>query len=425
MGVREPIIILSYFFPPCNLTPSERIYSWAKYLKKGNYYPIIITRNWDKPVKNSTTDMYQSSGSEIIIQKHEDYEVHYLPYSSCLKDKLFIKFDGTKWYIIYLVFTFFFNFFKHLFLSINPTYKFIDYTVGIIQLNSCKKMIVSAGPFELFGYAHKIWQRTKIKWIADYRDDWTTSELNKSNFFKSILNKIDSYFEKKWVKSASSFTTVSDHYVAKISKLIEKKGDMMTNGFMPENYSNEYPLFDEFTITYVGSIYPTQPIELFLEAIKTYINTQETPPKLKVIFVGIKDEPPLISRILSNIKGYEHYVKFTSRIPKKEAIEIQSRSHMLLVCAHTSLKGVPGSKLYEYIALKKPILIFPSDKDIIERTLNETGQGLICEKKEDLLLYLNEYITNYHLKNIVNHDKINSYSREKLVDILIHALQAV
>lgn len=422
MVKRDPIVILSYFFPPCNLTPSERIYSWAKYLKKGNYYPIIITRNWDTPIKNSTTDVFKNSGTEILIKKYEDYEVHYLPYKGSLKDRLFIQFDGTKFYLIYLIFTFIYNFLQFQFLKLNPTYSFINYAVDIIQKSNCTRMVVSAGPFELFGYAYKIWQKTKIRWIADYRDDWTTTELYKGNLFKHLVNKYNSYFEKKWLSSCDSFLSVSDHYVSKISNLIKKKGLIMTNGYLPENYQFNFPLFDEFTITYVGSIYSTQPIELFLEAIKELLIENNHRLNLKVIFIGIKDEPAIIKRILNNIAGYESYFEFTSRIPKNKAIEIQSRSHMLLVCAHKSLKGIPGSKLYEYVALKKPVLLFPSDQDIVERTLLETGQGLLCSNSNDLIKHISLFLKNE--KNIIsiNNAKTEFYSRIKLVDILIQAL---
>ena len=46
----KKVIVLSYFFTPCNLTASQRALGWAKYLKEFGYYPIIITRNWDLPI---------------------------------------------------------------------------------------------------------------------------------------------------------------------------------------------------------------------------------------------------------------------------------------------------------------------------------------------------------------------------------------
>ena len=46
----ENVLIISYFFPPCNLTASQRAFNWAKYLKEFGYNPIVITRKWDQPI---------------------------------------------------------------------------------------------------------------------------------------------------------------------------------------------------------------------------------------------------------------------------------------------------------------------------------------------------------------------------------------
>lgn len=76
-------------------------------MKNGDYYPIIITRNWDTKINNSTTDAYKSSGDEVKIEKFEHYEVHYLPYKASFKDQLFIRLEGTKFYFIYLIVAFY------------------------------------------------------------------------------------------------------------------------------------------------------------------------------------------------------------------------------------------------------------------------------------------------------------------------------
>lgn len=426
----EPVIILSYFFPPCNLTPSERIYSWAKYLKNGNYYPIIITRNWDRPVRNSTTDVFQSSGSEVVVKKYTDYEVHYLPYRANWKDKLFLRTVGGPWYPLYLAAAFVFNFMKYNWLRINPTYSFVAYTRKIIQqFPGCRKMVVTGGPFELFGYAYEISKKEKIFWLADYRDDWTTTDLISKHPFKLFLNKLEQPFEQKWLKRCEAFTTVSSFYNDKISQFIKKPGLVMTNGYLPENYQKSYPLNEEFTITYVGSIYASQPIERFLQAAKTFI-IQNPGCRFRVNFIGIKDEAPILQRIINQIGGVESHFHFTSRIPKQEAIEIQSRSHLLLVCAHQNLKGIPGSKLYEYIALKKPVLIFPGDGDIIDNTLRETGQGIQCESEQDFLnlmqdLYPRVMQTGELPQLGINQEAIQNYSRQTQTEKLIQLLDTL
>ncbi|HOZ51580.1 MAG TPA: hypothetical protein PLU17_06960 [Chitinophagaceae bacterium] len=431
MAVKEKILILSYCFPPSNLTPSERSLSWAKYLKDGNYYPIIITRNWDIEIKNASSDMFKSSGTDIRIEKHDDYEVHYLPYKASIKDKIFTKTIGTKFYFFYLISAFFFSILNLLYLKTTSYFNFFSYSVQLLkQTPEIKKMVVTVSPFELLGIAHLINRSTGIQWIADYRDDWSTSELYKKNIGKKFLNIFNSFYEKKWTRSATYFISVSNYYVEKIEKHIHKKGFLLTNGYMPENYSIQYPLYEEFTITYVGSIYESQPIELFLEGAKRFINMHNDELKIKLLFIGVLNEHKVVDRILKASTGIEKYISFTDRVPKKQAIEMQSKSHLLLVCSHRYLKGIPGSKLYEYIALKKNIIVYPSDGDIIEETLSQTKQGLFCSNQDDLLKHLN-YQYNKYLK-INNSDEsefdeseILKYSRMSQTKVLIDVLNKI
>lgn len=431
MAEKETILILSYYFPPCNLTPSERIYSWAKYLKNGNYYPVIVTRNWDIDIKNSTTDAFKPAGDKVKIEYFDDYEVHYLPYRSSLKDLLLIKLEGTKFYFIYLIFAFIYSIIQLAFVRYS-TYSFFYAYLNNFLKNRTKiqKMVVSASPFELFGIAHLLQKKYKISWIADYRDDWSTNEMQYADSFpKRLLLHVYRYYEKKYLKSCSCFTTVSTYYNKKIGALIQKKGYLLENGFMPENYRDSLNTFENFTISYTGSIYNAQPIELFLNGVKSFIDKKKD-VKINIYFIGVANELAVLRRLERNIINYESYFKFTNRISKKEAIEIQARSHMLLACAYSDLRGIPGSKLYEYIALKKPVIVYPSDEDVIERTLTATGQGLICRNESDFIRYLNEYY-EYYEKNKdftnmqFNHEEINKYSREKQSAALLKALNEI
>jgi hypothetical protein len=430
MSTKEKVLILSYYFPPCNLTPSERIFSWAKYLSKGNYYPIIVTRNWDTPITNSTTDAYKSSGSEVKIEKHDDYEVHYLPYKSSLKDRLFINLDGTKLYIIYLVFALIDHIKNLLFVKHSSFSIFYSYVLNILKTDtSIDKMVVSASPYELFGLAYHIHKERSINWIADYRDDWSTSEVALSSVYKKKLNLINKYYEKKWLSNCSHFMSVSEHYVNKITLLTGKQGRVLSNGYLAENYLVSNDLYESFTITYVGSIYSTQPIELFIKGIIEFIIRNQN-CKLTIQFVGIKNELPIINnRIMPYIIGYEKYFVFTERVSKKEAINIQSKSHLLFICSHHKLKGIPGSKLYEYIALRKNVLVYPTDGDIIEKTLMETRQGLICHNMEEMIHHVNNLYQKYDQgvfsKPSFNEAIILTHSREGQTNILIDILKTI
>jgi hypothetical protein len=91
----QKVLIISYFFPPCNLTASQRALSWARYLKKSGYQPVILTRRWDIPV-NTLKDISKSTPGGMLVESNEDYQVYYLPYRSNLRDKIYIKYGEQR-----------------------------------------------------------------------------------------------------------------------------------------------------------------------------------------------------------------------------------------------------------------------------------------------------------------------------------------
>ena len=86
--VKIKVLILAYFFPPCNITASQRSFSWAKYFYRKGLYPVIITRKWERPVKVQSDGHYATTEG-VKIEKFEHYEVHYLPYVPSLRDRIY------------------------------------------------------------------------------------------------------------------------------------------------------------------------------------------------------------------------------------------------------------------------------------------------------------------------------------------------
>ena len=82
---------------------------------------------------------------------------------------------------------------------------------------------------------------------------------------------------------------------------------------------------------------------------------------------------------------------------------------------HRGKKGIPSSKLYEYLSIQRPILCFPGDGDIVTDTIKDTGAGIIIDTEEYLMDYLNESILSKLHRNdaVVEADvnKISAYSQ--------------
>ena len=397
----QKVLIISYFFPPCNLSASHRAFAWACHLKEFGYYPTIITRSWEKEIK-APMDAFNKSGNRMKHEKFKNYEVFYLPYLPSLRDKIYTKYGDAKCVRIRKLLTLFellTQYITNFFIPFNNIYKF---TAEYLKKNNINKVIITANPFILFKFGFILKKKLNVKWIADYRDDWNTQQLiNKNSIIQKLMTKLESYYEKKWVGTSELITSISDNYIAKISKFVEKPGITILHGYaeedLPPDTDNDLQLelFNDFTIVYNGSLYPTQKIEIFLTAVKHLIDFNKRTVKIKLLFPGLAYDAAQKNRVAEFMKEYSTYLTITDRIPKNEVITIQKKAHLMLMISHINIKGVPSGKLYEYIGLNKPILLCPGDDDIIENTLRKTGLGYFANTIDDASNILDKLYRNF------------------------------
>ena len=361
----EKIIVISEYYPPCNLTAAYRPFSWTKYLKNFGYYPIVFCIN-------------SENKSKYGLVRNENFEVHYMPYreSYFIRKKNIIKNRAIKRI---------FGLLDYLFensISYNGIKEFEMTISKYIVENDIKKMVSTAPGYSIFGLSYLLSKKHKIKWIADYRDDWTTTELNSGFFFK-FKNRFDIFLEKKYLSNCMCFSTVSKYYIRKISNLIKKEGYLVENGFEPKK-NNEYPKFNnKLSILYPGLLYKTQKIKLIGDALdilpKTILN------KIEFTFLGTEERHVDLPENLKKYVGKN--VFFTKRVERSEADQFLNNADLILFLTHQldkPLKGIPSSKLYDFIRIKKTVLVCPSDADIVEEKLTETGQGLFCNTANEL-----------------------------------------
>jgi glycosyltransferase involved in cell wall biosynthesis/peptidoglycan/xylan/chitin deacetylase (PgdA/CDA1 family) len=428
----KKILIISYFFPPSTFTGSFRIYSWAKYLNQFGYYPVIVTRNWDIPISDYK-DMSVSTSDKIIHEKNDNFEVYYLPYIGNLRDNLYKKYGDIKMVLPRRILTFMevlLQNFTTRFLPFNNLYTFSDQLIRKDQQIS--GLITSGKPYVLFHFCYLLAKKYHIPWIADYRDDWNTSVwLTNLPFRDKWINRLEQRSEMKWLSNASCFTSVSDNYVEKISHFIHKKGKVLMNGFDADDYStlDKYTAPDKFVILFNGTMYDSQPVEIFIEGLKSFVNSIADNSKIKLQFLGLNFEKKQVLRIRKLLVGYESILEITDRIDKATALQIMSEASVFLMYAHKDVKGVTSSKIFDYLALGKPIILCPSDNEILEEIITTTRSGYICNTSQEvadiLQLLYSEYISTGSTHYCLNKDLIERYSRKNQTEILSHVFDDI
>lgn len=428
----KKVLILTYYFPPCGLTSANRTFSWAKYLSKFGVFPVIITRNWEQEI-NTETDLYKQSGNELKHQKFDNYEVFYVPYKQTRKDKILVNSKKGRNVALRKFFSFFEQLSQFLIGFSDPFKDLYEFTNQYLSENSNKidMLIVSANPFVLFKYGNILSKKFNLKWIADYRDDWTTTEWERPmGILNNFLFNVEKKREKEWLSSSTFITSVSERYTQKISEYTGIKGKVIINGFFHEEFQN-YPktkCSETFTITYIGSLYDDQKIERFIDGFRIFLKTKASDIKIKLLFAGLGFSEKQKERVINYTSDISIFVEITSWLTRKEAIDIIFKSDLLLLVPAENIKGVPASKIYEYMASNKSILLCPNDYDVMESTIKEFDKSFICNTTEEIvkeLNYLWEKKDNVKETESEFNQKTLKYSREEQAGILAKLINEV
>ena len=271
---------------------------------------------------------------EVLHEDNGNYEVYYLPYRPNLRDRLYVKYREGR-------FNFLRKFLTMCELVLQPFFNFVIpyHNIGSFALNYVKqhpdvrKMIISGNPFNQFKFGYQLHGATGIKWIADYRDAWTTGEIQhiNRNFLHRLIARLDVHFEKKWVGTASLVTASSKPIADSISALVNREAHALYNGFVSSDFEvvTNSAKYEVFTVTYVGTLYEGQKVEIFCQAFMNFI--RQTPgTKARLLFPGISFYAAQHARIKNIMKGFEDYYECTERMDRNKILEIEKRSHLLL-----------------------------------------------------------------------------------------------
>ncbi len=424
----KKVLIISYFFPPCNLTASGRTYSWAKWLHKYGFYPVIVSRKWEEKLK-SLKDVSIPSSDGVLHEKFETHEVYYLPYKGNLRDKIYRKYGDNKYVKIRQTLTFFeliFQFFSNWVIPYRNIYTLSKKLIGEDKF---VHLIISGNPFNLFKFGFLLHKKFKIPWTADYRDAWSTSEINDntSSILKKIIHKLDKLFESKWVSTAHSVTASSKPIGKSIEKITGVKSFPIFNGIEFEDFDvvKETSKLECFSIAYIGTLYDGQKIEVFCEAFKEFIDLTGD-VKAKLLFPGLAFFGDQETRVSAIMKGYENHFVCSERIPREEILTLEKRVHLLLHVAWEGYKGIIASKIYEYIASGTKIIVAPSDEGAIEEILKLSGCGVVLNKRDEivefLLLEYEKFKNGEVSDNDINEPNIQQFSRQKQVESLVNSV---
>ena len=210
-------------------------------------------------------------------------------------------------------------------------------------------------------------------WVADFRDPWVEayweSEIEKSRF-SFVLNR---FLEHRVLSSADQVTTVSEGIGALFHRKSRCFYTVLYNGF--ETINTESVTAARFRLLFIGNLSKYQSPEPIFRALAQL--PAGVLAQTEIVFLGkvFDDFTPLFSHYRQLPIVRQAYLPFDAMMTYARAASL-----LLLIFHQTSYtRDYVTAKLFDYLALRKPILALGLKGSIGEHILTETASGCLFD----------------------------------------------
>ncbi len=331
--------MVAYLFPPHGGGGVQRTVKFSKYLPHFGWQPYILTSR----SKGTSTDnsLAQEIPADIFIKR--TFQVG-LPRRLPWRLRRWL----TNWV-----------------LTVDEQVGWWPFAVQagkqLLQQTSFSLIYSTSTPYTNHLVALTLHQKTKLPWVADFRDPWLDN-FNAS--FPTQWHKQQcARIEAEIVEKAQTIVVVSEPMREQFQKRYlqyeAKHFTTLPNGFDRQDYGRvvaPQKTNEQFTIVYTGSFYGRQSSETLLKAILQTLSQGDIPRKqLRLVLIGATGQET--NRFVEQ-HALSDVIELPGYLPHQVAVEAQLAADVLILYINAS----PGSevvftgKLFEYLAVEKPIL---------------------------------------------------------------------
>ncbi|MDC8003944.1 glycosyltransferase family 4 protein [Aureisphaera galaxeae] len=423
------VLIICYYWPPAGGPGVQRWLKFVKYFKEFGIDPVVfVPENAHYPLQDESFESEvpsdieiikfpikepyrfakwfsrkktQQISSGIITERNPSRLEKFLLY---VRGNLFIPDARVGW--------------------VKPSVRFLK---KHLPENKIDTIITTGPPHSLHLIGLKLSQLMKVKWIADFRDPWTTIHYHQSlQLSKASANK-HKRLESEVLNTADRVVVTSWNTQKEFSEITNQPIAVVTNGFDAQE-TIQGDLDKKFSIVHVGSLLSNRNPEVLWKVLADLVQENEDFKKaLQIKLIGaVGDE---IRESIQN-HGLRLFTEIPGYVSHSEALQLQHKAQVLLLVEmdKEETKAIIPGKLFEYLRAERPIVALGPEGSDIKRILDDTqaGQYFGYEEEQELKQEILQLFDNYQHSTLrVASQNISQYSRRELTRTMADLIKSL
>ena len=426
----KKVLIISYYWPPAGGPGVQRWLKFAKYLPSYGVQPIMyVPKNPHYPLKDASLETEVPQGLRVIKKPiWEPYSISGIFSKSDTKEisSGIIPTQEKQGFLQKAMLFIRGNFFipDARKFWVNPS---VDFLKEFLQEEEITTIITTGPPHSLHLIGMKLKKEIKVKWIADFRDPWTSIGYHEKMKLLGVSRKKHQKLEKEVLGQADQILVTSSVTKEEFQGLTDVPVKVITNGYDIEKIPAVKP-DKAFTISHIGSLLSGRNPQQLWQALGELVREDdEFARHFKLKIIGAVGQA-----VISSIKeqGLEPYLQVEGYISHNEALVMQRQSQVLLLIEidHEQTRAIIPGKLFEYMVSGRPILaVGPADSDpekIIQGT--NTGSFFRYQDKDKMKMYLRDCYKAYKNGKLKTFPiGLQQYSRKNLTKELVQVIDTL
>ncbi|KGL47665.1 glycosyltransferase [Porphyromonas gulae] len=395
------VLIFADIFPPAF---APRAAYLTKYLLRFGWEPYVITEKMPAPASQSHGDVFGGFCTDIPITAIDLSSPSYAIRSARLFGELLWEQKEKRFYE-------------------EAVKAFPDVRFDAVLCLTYRKFPLAAAC--RYARAHR------LPWVADCRD--VVEQYSNYDFLprgKRLPSLLMRWLRSRYISLRNRYLREADHIVSvspwhcNLLAEVNPRTELIYNGYDPELFSRGSLPCDKFILSYTGRLLTSEMHDptLLFEALASEALQEVRKERRIELHWYVDEHSRSILQPLIRQYGLADMSRFFPMVPALQVPEILRRSSILLQLGNTEKPGGPhgivSTKLFESLAMEKPILMVRSDEAIVADIISKAEAGLAARTTEEVATFLNDQYTRWKAEGDTslpnsNRDFISTFSRKE------------